>query len=89
MQQITWNASGMAIGKAISCAEIMKRKVKVRVTHCGIPVKLPWIFPGASLTFNGAPGNIQGNLTGMLWRCVLLLGECQRKPLMISQYWFR
>ena len=25
-------------------------------------VKLPWIFPGAPLTFNGAPGNIQGNL---------------------------
>ena len=28
------------------------------------PVKLPWIFPGAPLNFNGAPGNIQGNLTG-------------------------
>ena len=27
-----------------------------------IPVKLPWIFPGAPLNFNGAPGNIQGNL---------------------------
>ena len=28
-------------------------------------VKLPWIFPGAPLSFNGAPGNIQGtsNLT--------------------------
>ena len=25
-------------------------------------VKLPWIFPGAPLTFNGAPRNIQGNL---------------------------
>ena len=23
--------------------------------------RLPWIFPGAPLTFNGAPGNIQGN----------------------------
>ena len=30
-----------------------------------IPVKLPWIFPGAPLTFNEAPGNVQGNLTGM------------------------
>ena len=30
-----------------------------------IPVKLPWIFPGAPLNFNGAPGNIQGNLRGM------------------------
>ena len=30
-----------------------------------IPVKLPLIFPGAPLIFNGAPGNIQGNLTGM------------------------
>ena len=26
------------------------------------PGKLPWIFPGAPLTFNGAPGNIQGNI---------------------------
>ena len=34
-----------------------------RVVH--IPVKLPWIFPGAPLIFNGAAGNIQGNLTGM------------------------
>ena len=30
-----------------------------------IPVKLPWIFPGAPLTFYGTPGNIQGNLTGI------------------------
>ena len=30
-----------------------------------IPVKLPWIFLGAPLTSNGAPRNIQGNLTGM------------------------
>ena len=29
---------------------------------CHIPVKLPWIFPGAPLIFNGAPGNIHGNL---------------------------
>ena len=28
-------------------------------------VNLSWIFPGALLTFNGAPGNIEGNLTGM------------------------
>ena len=28
-------------------------------------VELTWIFPGAPLTFNWAPGNIQGNLTGM------------------------
>ena len=27
--------------------------------------RLPWIFPGAPFTFNGAPGNIHGNLTGM------------------------
>ena len=27
-----------------------------------VPVKLRWIFPGASLIFNGAPGNIQDNL---------------------------
>ena len=30
-----------------------------------IPVKLTWIFPGAPLIFNGAPGNIQGNKPGM------------------------
>ena len=30
-----------------------------------IPVKLPWIFPAAPLKINGAPGNIQGNLTAM------------------------
>ena len=30
-----------------------------------ILVQLPWIFPGAPLKINGAPGNIQGNLTGM------------------------
>ena len=28
-------------------------------------VKLPWVFPGAPFTFNGAPGNIQGNLTAL------------------------
>ena len=27
-------------------------------------MKLPWIFPGAPLKVNGAPGNIQGNLDG-------------------------
>ena len=27
-----------------------------------IPVKLPWIFPGAPLKFNGATENIKGNL---------------------------
>ena len=30
-----------------------------------IPVKLPRIFLGAPLKVNGAPGNIQGNLTGV------------------------
>ena len=30
-----------------------------------IPVKLPCIFPGAPLKVSGAPGNFQGNLTGM------------------------
>ena len=27
--------------------------------------RLPWIFMGAPLTFNGAPGNNQGNLTAL------------------------
>ena len=26
---------------------------------------LPWIFPGAPLKVNGAPGNIQGNWTAL------------------------
>ena len=29
-------------------------------------VKLPWLFPETPLKFNGAPGIIQGHLTGML-----------------------
>ena len=33
-------------------------------------VKLPWIFPGAPLKVNGAPGNIQGNLTALLQLCL-------------------
>ena len=31
----------------------------------GTTAKLPWIFPGVLPNFNGASGNIQGNLTGM------------------------
>ena len=31
-----------------------------------IPVKLPWIFPGAPLVINGASGNVLGNLTPLL-----------------------
>lgn len=30
IKQMTWNGSGNAMNKAISCAEIMKRKTKVR-----------------------------------------------------------
>ena len=41
----------------------------IRAVYCVspllIPVNLPWIFPWASLAFNWATGNIQGNLTGM------------------------
>ena len=39
-----------------------------------IPVKLPWIFPGAPLKINRVPGNIQGHLTGMVYHrlCVSL-----------------
>ena len=33
------------------------------------PIELPWIFPGAPLKINGAPGNIQGNSTGMPVAC--------------------
>ena len=30
VKQVTWNSSGPAVSKAISCAEIMKRKIKVQ-----------------------------------------------------------
>ena len=40
-------------------------KWRRRSFDISIPVKLPWIFPGAPLKFNGAPGKIQGNLTAM------------------------
>ena len=33
---------------------------------------LPWIFPEAPLKINGAPGNIQGNLTGMMLDCIVM-----------------
>ena len=35
------------------------------VKKCAQLSKLPWIFPGALLAFNGAPGNIQGNLAAL------------------------
>ena len=34
----------------------------LQATIIFIPVKSPWIFPGAPLKVNGPPGNIQGNL---------------------------
>ena len=36
---------------------------KAPSTVQGTPVKLPWIFPGAQLKYNGAPGIMQGRLT--------------------------
>ena len=36
-----------------------------RLKNVLTPVKLPWIFQGAPLQITGAPGNIQGSLTGM------------------------
>ena len=32
IRQITWNGQGDAISKAISCAEIMKKKIKVKLS---------------------------------------------------------
>ena len=52
----------------------MKWSVQVAyviVYGLGKHVKLPWIFPGAPLIFNGAPGNIQGNFTGMQTVCTV------------------
>ena len=37
-----------------------------------IPVKLPWIFPGAPLIFSGASGNIQGNVDKYLQHDMIL-----------------
>jgi DNA-binding protein len=31
VKQMTWNGSGNAMNKAITCAEIMKRKIKVNI----------------------------------------------------------
>ena len=43
--------------------------------------QLPWIFPGAPLKINGAPGNILGNLTGTprIFGKIPKLGICQKK----------
>ena len=41
----------------------------VNRTKVTIECELPWIFPGNPLTFNGAPGNIQGNLDRCWPRC--------------------
>ena len=38
-------------------------------------VKLPWIFPGALLIFNRAPGNIQGNLDRRRFGALYLSGS--------------
>ena len=35
-------------------------------------VKLPWIFPGAPMKVNGAPWNIQDNLTALSTACLFL-----------------
>ena len=37
--------------------------------------RLPWIFPGAPLIFNGAPGNIQSCLTGARARSALCVHQ--------------
>ena len=34
----------------------------IEINNKYIPVKLCWIFPGAPLIFNRAPGNIKGNI---------------------------
>ena len=41
------------------------------------PVNLPWIFPGSPLEVNVAPGNIQGDLTGMRIQIVKHLREAR------------
>ena len=49
-------------------ASLNKRWTNSWVAGDSTAVKLSWIFPGAPLTPNGYPGNIQGNLTGMWFR---------------------
>ena len=44
------------------CRILAQRDPLPRSTYLS---RLPWIFPGAPLKFNGAPGNIQGNLTAL------------------------
>ena len=43
IKQLTWNSSGPAVSKAISCAEIMKRKIKVQNDHTSVADPgFPW-----------------------------------------------
>ena len=39
-------------------------------------LRLPWRYPGAQSKANGAPGNIQGNLTAPRPLCVLAADAC-------------
>ena len=48
-------------------------------SSCSYLSWLPWIFPGATLTFNGAPRNIQGNLPA-------LHAECCHPIMLLVQY---
>ena len=58
-------------------AEIQKH----RITY--LPM-LPWIFPGAPLIFNGAPGSIQGYLTGIGWVLMICFQEtCYEEQLRV------
>ena len=54
-----------------------------------IPVKIPWIFPGAPLKINGAPGNIQGNLAGMILPSIFkkIVTDTPRHPACDGQKW--
>ena len=40
VRQIAWNGEGNCITKTIACAEIMKRKIKVREIPCNLLLRL-------------------------------------------------
>ena len=53
------------------------------IHHQSIPVKLPWIFPGATKKIYGAPRNIQGNLTTLSKVfCDIITGVISQEVLM-------
>ena len=60
---ITSRVTALALGQSYDCFCSSEATLKNAELS-----RLPWIFPGVPLIFNGTPGNIQGNLPGVsMW----------------------